>query len=586
MKGKSQKRIWKLQLKHIVALKSVKNSITFLYLAGIFFHFSCNKEKVCDGCTEVNEPPTVFAGVDQVIIFPTDSFLLDGTTSSDPDGKISEWLWTKISGPARFIIESPTAPKTIIKDLDSGIYKLELKITDNGGLTARDTMQIVVSPVVPSNRPPVANAGADMVITLPVNTVTLDGSGSSDPDNNIAIFEWTKISGQYVFNILHPNAPQAVAINLSEGDYEFELKVTDSNGEMSRDSVKVTVRPEPNTCDTTNRKLVNARLTPFGTLSQARLGMTVASAGNKIVFAGAALSVVEGSPVREYGSSRVDIYDVVAETWTTAELSKQRSDIAAVAAGNKIFFAGGRLGDGAFDQLFSTVDIYDVVSNSWSVASLSQPRAYISAAAVGDKVLFAGGEKDWNYNTSEVVDIYNLSTNGWSVAYLSEARAYISGVTAGNRVYFAGGQREDRWYADPSNVIDIYDAGTNNWSVSHLLVHTVAYSSIHVDNKIYWAGGCPVEIRNDDNTGSTIAQLSRPGGHYSVRKDDKIIFIGRGKYFDIYDIKTQTWSIGVLPVNMPILASVISVNNTIYVAGGGLDDNYQNITNQVWKLEF
>ncbi len=52
--------------------------------------------------------------------------------------------------------------------------------------------------------------------------------------------------------------------------------------------------------------------------------------------------------------------------------------------------------------------------------------------------------------------------------------------------------------------------------------------------------------------------------------------------FDIYDISTNTWSIGVLSQTI-YGSSIISVNNTIYVAGG-----YVNgiLSNQVWKLEF
>jgi hypothetical protein len=51
-----------------------------------------------------NKPPIAVAGPDQVVTLPTDSVSLDGSSSSDPDGRISEWLWTKISGPASFDI--------------------------------------------------------------------------------------------------------------------------------------------------------------------------------------------------------------------------------------------------------------------------------------------------------------------------------------------------------------------------------------------------------------------------------------------------------------------------------------------------
>ncbi len=558
----------------------------------LFFeiNLSCKKEISCEGCRETNKPPIAISGPDQGITLPTDSASLDGTSSSDPDGKISEWLWTKISGPASFSIDSATAARTVVKNLSVGLYQFELKVTDIGGLSARDTVQVVVNDPVQPNRPPVAFAGLDQVIHLPANTADLDGSGCSDPDNNIMSYAWTKISGPLSFNIENANAIQTQVINLVEGVYHFELKVKDNSGLFSKDTIQVAVLAPITPCDNSDRPLVNARLIPFGTLSQARLGVVVASAGNKIVFAGAVLSAFDGSTIPDYGSSRVDIYDLFTKTWSAAELSEKRSDIAGVAAGNKIFFAGGRLGDGALDQLFSTVDIYDVTTDSWSVASLSEPRAYVAAATVGNKVFFAGGEKDWDYNTSDIVDIYDLPTGTWSTATLSEARAHTSAVATDNKIFFAGGHKEDRWYADPSNIIDIYDNVTGKWSVSNLVTHKGVVSAIAVNDNIYWANGCPVEIRNANSGSSSIAHLSEPGGIYSVGIDDKIIFlkndylVGTDK-FDIYHTSSGTWSIGVLTQRI-YGPSVISVNNTIYLAGGTVQGGFSSLSNQVWKLEF
>ena len=111
------------------------------------------------------------------------------------------------------------------------------------------------------------------------------------------------------------------------------------------------------TCDSSNRTVINAKLVPFGTLSQARILISVGAAGNKILFAGGA---------GEFGvSSRVDIYDVVTRTWSTTELSKPRYNMGVATLGNKIFFAGGE----TFDALppndcFSDVDIYDASTNA------------------------------------------------------------------------------------------------------------------------------------------------------------------------------------------------------------------------------
>lgn len=52
--------------------------------------------------------------------------------------------------------------------------------------------------------------------------------------------------------------------------------------------------------------------------------------------------------------------------------------------------------------------------------------------------------------------------------------------------------------------------------------------------------------------------------------------------FDIYDIASNSWSIGVLPFNIQ-RASIISVNNVIYIAGGLINGVESN---KVWTLEF
>jgi Tol biopolymer transport system component len=210
---------------------------------GIFS--SCKKEKSCEGCRKNNKPPTAVAGPDQVITLPADSISLNGYASSDPDGTISNWLWTKISGPASFNIVTPAQSQTKVKTLIAGVYQFELKVTDNGNLFARDTMQVIVNNPSQPNRPPVANAGLDQTIILPTNSVNLNGSASSDPDNNIILYQWIKISGPASFNIANAVAVQTQATSLIEGIYQFELQVTDAGGLIGKDTVQVRVNPQP-----------------------------------------------------------------------------------------------------------------------------------------------------------------------------------------------------------------------------------------------------------------------------------------------------------------------------------------------------
>jgi hypothetical protein len=92
--------------------------------------------------------------------------------------------------------------------------------------------------------PPVAKAGADVNINLvscsSPNVIDLDGSHSSDPDNNISSYLWTKISGPSV-TISDPTSPSPRLSSLSLGQYAFELKVTDAGGLSSKDTLLITI---------------------------------------------------------------------------------------------------------------------------------------------------------------------------------------------------------------------------------------------------------------------------------------------------------------------------------------------------------
>lgn len=213
----------------------------------IFSGLYCKKEASCENCIDGNKPPIANAGANQLLTLPTDSVLLDGSSSRDPDGNISFHLWKKISGPATYLILNPSESKTIVRELAMGTYQFELKVTDNGNLSATDTIQITVAdPAIP-NRPPVANAGADQTITLPTTIANLDASASTDPDYNITGYEWTKISGPASYSFTNANAVQTQITNLVQGAYMFELKVTDAGGLSDKDTMQVTVNEESNT---------------------------------------------------------------------------------------------------------------------------------------------------------------------------------------------------------------------------------------------------------------------------------------------------------------------------------------------------
>jgi len=580
---------------NFLIMKSALKIVSFILLISVLVHISCKKDHSCEGCADnnKNKPPIAVAGPDQAITLPIDSVSLDGRSSSDPDGSISSYLWTKVSGPVSSNIIRTSDSLTKVKALIAGSYLFELKVTDNEGLSAKDTMKVIVSST--ANHPPVANAGNDTTIILPANIINLDGSRSTDPENNITGYIWSKISGPTSFTIANANTVQTQVTNLVAGIYQFELKVIDAGGLFSKDTMQVSVNANNVVSSCDNRSNINATLVPIGTLSDGGIELVSAAVGNKIFFAGGQRTITGYS-------SRVDIYDITTNTWSTAELSSaNRMGMAAATVGNKVLFAGGMENDNGIQT--SRVDIYDASTNTWSTAELSKARAHLAAATIGNKVFFAGGGS-WEpyFVGSNVIDIYDNATNTWTTATLSLGRCYLSADVIGNKIYFAGGYQGPGVYGNISTRIDIYDASNNSWSTAELQEGKSNMASIAIGNNIYWSSGWKqgltmsdqVEIKNVNTGASSFACVIPRTDFYAVMKDDNIVFFtgntinfsALGNQFEIYNTTTNTWSTGVLNHKISY-TTVISVNNTIYVAGGTEDgSNTPVCSNQVWKLEF
>ncbi len=196
-----------------------------------------------------NIAPAANAGADQSITLPTNTVILSGN-GTDADGTITAYLWTKVSGPAAGTITNPTTAATSVTGLVAGIYRFELRVTDNNGAIDTDTMQVTVNAAA-TNIPPVANAGTDQSITLPINSVILSGSGT-DPDGIITAYAWTKVSGPAASTITNPTTAATSVTGLIAGVYRFELRVTDNNGASDTDTMQVTVNVAANIAPTAN----------------------------------------------------------------------------------------------------------------------------------------------------------------------------------------------------------------------------------------------------------------------------------------------------------------------------------------------
>ncbi len=96
-----------------------------------------------------------------------------------------------------------------------------------------------------TNRAPTAEAGDYSQQDLDDgDVITLDGSGSTDPDNNITEFHWEQTGGPTV-TLTNPEIfnPQFTVVAPSGATYTFMLTVTDAGGLMDTDTCTLTVGP-------------------------------------------------------------------------------------------------------------------------------------------------------------------------------------------------------------------------------------------------------------------------------------------------------------------------------------------------------
>jgi len=93
------------------------------------------------------------------------------------------------------------------------------------------------------NLPPVAFAGEDKTLTLPLDSLTLSGAGI-DEDGKIISYRWTQLSGNGL-NIINAGSPNALLTEFTAGSYEFMLTVTDDENASSTDRITLIVnQPE------------------------------------------------------------------------------------------------------------------------------------------------------------------------------------------------------------------------------------------------------------------------------------------------------------------------------------------------------
>ncbi len=92
---------------------------------------------------------------------------------------------------------------------------------------------------------PIVSAGKDKSLTLPTNSIVLDGS-AYDPDGGaIVSYLWTQESGPNMATLSNETTDNLTVNDLVEGTYVFRLTVTDDEDDSAWDEMVLTVLSDP-----------------------------------------------------------------------------------------------------------------------------------------------------------------------------------------------------------------------------------------------------------------------------------------------------------------------------------------------------
>ncbi|MBW2388429.1 MAG: hypothetical protein JRG89_08325, partial [Deltaproteobacteria bacterium] len=186
----------------------------------------------------LNSGPVADAGMDQTVLVG-ELVRLDGSDSFDVDLDPLSYRWTFAgiaSGSAASLSNQFIADPTFTVD-KPGMYTVSLVVDDGLLDSAADTVMITTE-----NSVPVADAGEDIAVFV-TDTITLDGSGSSDADGDELTYSWSLLSVA-LNSLAELDGAETIAPTFVadvEGLYVAQLIVNDGEFDSNPDTSTVDV---------------------------------------------------------------------------------------------------------------------------------------------------------------------------------------------------------------------------------------------------------------------------------------------------------------------------------------------------------
>src|SRR4029078_2134364 len=149
------------------------------------------------------------------------------SSSADPDGTITKYEWD-LDGDGTFETNTGTT-KTVTRSYTAeGTFDIRLRVTDNGNATDVSVRTLTVIGNLPAN----ASFTVAPNPAIVGQTVTFNGSGSSDSDGTITKYEWD-LDGNGKYETNSGTTPTATRSYTTPATLTIGLRVTDNGGKTA-----------------------------------------------------------------------------------------------------------------------------------------------------------------------------------------------------------------------------------------------------------------------------------------------------------------------------------------------------------------
>lgn len=183
----------------------------------------------------VNQPPDVRIDYSPSPPVPDQRVNFEAV-AVDKDGSITKYQWD-FNQDGEYEVEGPEVDRYFV---ESGKKEVTLKVTDDGGLSKKTTIEINVDPsdsARSNNEPPVASFSYDAQVPREGEELTFDASNSEDSDGQIESYRWDfDQDGQ------HERTGSRVTESIDDfGSVNVGLRVADDDGSADRISKELEI---------------------------------------------------------------------------------------------------------------------------------------------------------------------------------------------------------------------------------------------------------------------------------------------------------------------------------------------------------